>query len=86
MVAQPVFLIKKWAPSAPKVLPMNEKMHKKSYQRVSRVRKRNPKVALFGSTPGGLREALTIISCSRISTFWESESFRILDTTVHQKH
>ena len=73
LVAQTVFVIKKWAPSAPKVLPRLQKLPKngtKSPPSAKMSSKSRPfsepsenelqKWTLFGARPGGLREALTI--------------------------
>ena len=60
LVAQTVFVIKKWAPSVPKVLPMIEKCTKNETEDLPDCEKHFQKWTLFGSRPSGLREALTI--------------------------
>ena len=74
LVVQTVFGIKKWAPSAAKVLPRLENEPKITQKRSASAKmscKSRPfsepnenalqKRTLFGSRPGGLREALTIM-------------------------
>ena len=67
LVVQTAFVMKKLAPSAPKVRPKIETWAtnhprepigcEKELQKEPRMWKKTPKVTLFGSRPGGLREA-----------------------------
>ena len=73
LVAQTVFVTKKWAPSAAKVLRMIEKLTKNDTKESPECENEPQKSTLFGakrklapkvdpleSRPGGLREALTM--------------------------
>ena len=61
LVAQAAPGHQKLAPSAPKVLPMIEKSTKNDTKEPPDCEKELPNSSLFGTWPGGLREALTII-------------------------
>ena len=58
LVVQTAFVIKKWAPSAPKVRTKIEKT-KKDSRELPDCEKEIQKSSLFEAWPGGLREALT---------------------------
>ena len=70
LVVQTAFVMKKLAPSAPKVRPRTKKkpkmtpenpsIVKKSPKKSPECKKELQKWTLFGSRPGGLREAITI--------------------------
>ena len=57
----------KWAPSAPKVVPMIEKEPKHDTEELFDCEKELQQSSLFGAWPGGLREALTIISIAKMA-------------------
>ena len=62
LLAQTAFRHQKLAPSARKVLPMIKKSTKNNTKEAPDCEKELPNSSFFGNWPGGLREALTIIS------------------------
>ena len=68
------FLTLKVGPSAPKVLPMIENWPKNDTKEPQDCEKELQKTSLFGAWPGGLREALTINSCTTVQYLFIVES------------
>ena len=98
LVVQTVFVIKEWAPSAAKVLPRLEKLAKNDTKEPPSAKmssKSQPfsepgenelqKWTLFGSRPGGLREALKLRSTSAEIPTQKFNEKSNLETSPKQK-